>query len=701
MRSRTAILIMLAITLTTAATWAQDAAPANVQVTVDGAPVAFTRPILMVDMQFPLLPADTFLTALGATSNWNAGAQRLDVTLGAVAVQMWLGRNWVTVDGVRQNVVFGMQTLSDVPYVPGPETATLLGLDVQWDQPSLTLAIAAPTTMPDGPTIAATLLEVRAGPPTSLLVRVNESGQVGEAPLAADPIIQRGPAGESPMAAQLADLQPGDLLSIVFDEANAGVGVQASYAQTLGTIASIQGNQLTMQTGASYPLGEGVVAYGSDGTPLHLLAAVGQAAIITQNPGDNSVWRILAQRRGTTTPPALAEPLIASFTLPEYALPLGEGGSLQMRIAGTTGATASVALGNSGQAVNLPETAPGIYSGAMTVPAGMLVVDEQLVAQLEVGGTASPQVPSAVSVTIDAEAPVIDQPFPNNRSKQADANTNLRVKFADGQGTGVDETTAMLSLDGADVTADARIDEDQIFYDPPAPLAPGAHSATAQVADLLGNAATFTWTFEVPVVQVGILDLTHDAAAPLAPGATITVTMQVAAAGQAATFGIEGVVDTVPMARIADTNSYQGTYTVPAGVAATDATLTGKFTAADATPYEANAAQLVTITAPGVPFAVTTPQADVKAERKITPAGTAPAGSSVRWTVSYTAFILTGDIATGTVEADAAGKWQAAAEVDLKLLLIGMADGYTLTAELLDAAGAAVQTKTVQFKARG
>ncbi len=700
MRSRTALVVMLAITLTSAVVWAQDAVPANVQVTVDGAAVAFTRPILMVDMQFPLLPADTFLAALGATSNWNAGAQQLDITLGATAVQMWLGRNWVTVDGRRQDMVLGLQTLSDVPYVAGPATATLLGLDVQWDQPSLTLAIGTPTTMPEGPTIAATLLEVRTGPPPTLLVRVTESGQVGEAPLVADPIIQRGAAGESPMSAQLADLQPGDLLNIVFDETNTGVGVQASYAQTLGTIASIQGNQLTMQTGASYPLGEGVVAYGSDGAPLHLLAAVGQAAIITQNPGDNSVWRILAQRRGTPTPPALAEPLIAAFTLPQYALPLREGDSLEMRVVGTPGATASVALGNSGQSLNLPETAPGIYSASMTVPAALLVLDEQLVAQLQVGAATSPQVPSAVAVTIDAQPPVIDQPFPNNRSKQANANTNLRVKFSDGQGMGVDETTAMLSLDGADVTAASRIDPGQIFYDSPAPLAAGPHSATAQVADRLGNVATFTWTFEVPVVQVGILGLTHDAAAPLGPGGTITVTMQVAAPGQAAVFGIEGVADTVPMARVGQTNSYQGTYTVQAGDAATDATLTGRFTAADGTPYEANAPQFVTITAPGAPFAVTTPQAGVRAGRRITPAGTAPAGSSVRWTVAYTAFILAGDIATGTVQANAAGNWQADNEVDLKLLLIGMADGYSLTAELLDAAGAVAQTKTVQFKAK-
>lgn len=681
--------------------WAQEEAPANVQVTVDGDPVTFTGPILMLDMQFPLLPAEQFLGALGATVNWSAAAQQLNIQLGETQMQMWVGRDWVTVNGARQDMPFALQTFNTTPYVRGPATAELLGLDVGWDPAALTLAVSHPSTMPEGPMVATTLLETREGPPASLLVRVNETGQVGEVPLSANPVIQRGAVGEAPMRARLADLQAGDLVEIVFDGTNTAIGLRAGYAQTIGTIASIQGNQLTLQGGQSHPLGEGIVAYGSDGAPLHLLAAVGQGAILTLNPGDNSVWHILAQRRGTTVPPATGAPVIAAFALPGYGAPLGEGDSLEIRIIGSAAATATVTLGTTGQVVTIPEEDPGVYTGAMTVPAGMLVPDEHLVAQLQAGGAGSQEVQSPGAVMIDSQPPVLELPVPGDQATIADVNTHVRMKFNDGQGVGVDPKTATLSLDGADVTAGARLDPDQIFYDTPGPLAFGVHSATAQVADQLGNVATRTWTFTIEAPDRGILALEHDAAAPLNAGDTLTVTMQVAAPGQAASFAIDGVAEGVAMARVGETNTYQGTYTIRQDDAAAQATVSARFTAADGTQYEATAPTQLTIAAPEVPFAVTTPSADAPAPRRITPAGTAPPGSTVRWTISYQEFILAGDVATGTVRADAAGNWRAEQEVDLRLLLIGMADRYTLSAELLDAAGAVQQTEVVGFKARG
>ena len=154
------------------------------------------------------------------------------------------------------------------------------------------------------------------------------------------------------------------------------------------------------------------------------------------------------------------------------------------------------------------------------------------------------------------------------------------------------------------------------------------------------------------------------------------------------------------MTRVGETNSYQGSYVVERDDVATDAVLSASFTAADGTLYEADAEQTITITPPVVPFAITAPQADVTAPRRVTPAGTAPPGSIVRWTLSYQEFILAGAVATDTVRADAAGVWEAQDEVDLRLMLIGMADRYTLTAELLNEAGVVQATETVEFKAR-
>ena len=71
----------------------------------------------------------------------------------------------------------------------------------------------------------------------------------------------------------------------------------------------------------------------------------------------------------------------------------------------------------------------------------------------------------------------------------------------------------------------------------------------------------------------------------------------------------------------------------------------------------------------------------------------------MRWTISYREFILSGQISTGTAQTDATGHWEAEDQVDLKLLLVGMADNYSLKAELLNAAGEVQQTETVEFNA--
>ncbi|MGI5817050.1 MAG: stalk domain-containing protein [Armatimonadota bacterium] len=692
--------VLLTIALITTGAYAQDDAPANVQVRVDGNPVSFTAPLLMVDMQLPLLPADAFLAALGATSDWNAAAQRLDVRRDGSQLQMWVGRPWVTLDGARRDTQFGLQTFSEVPYVPGPETAQLLGLDVQWDHATLTLSISTPTVMPEGPTIAATLLEVTEGDAPSLLVRVDDTGQVGEVPLAADVVIHRGQAGGETTTAPLTDLQSGDQLEIVFDDTSTGIGVIARYAQTLGTIASIQGNELALDDGRAFRLGEGVRAVGSDGATLHLLAAVGQGAILTLNPGSNAVWHILAQRRGTTTPPPTLVPTLAAFTLPLYDLPLAEGAELQIRIVGSAGTNATVQFGATGPTVNIPEDAPGVYAGVMTIPAGMLLADEHLVARLQLGAAASSQVQSNRTVTIDAQPPVLETPVPQDQSTIAHANTTVSIGFHDGEGVGVDLETAALTLDGIDVTAHATVEASRIVYAPAGALAAGQHTASASIADELGNTASHTWSWTIEAPDRGILAVSHDAEAALAPGDGLTVSIEVDAPGQAARFSINGVVDDVPMTQVDGTNTYRGTYTVAQGDTAGAATVIARFTAADGTQYEASAPVQLTITAPDVPFAITTPAEGEQTGRRIRPAGTAPPGSTVRWTISYQEFILTGDIASATVTADDAGNWQAADQVDLRLLLIGMADRYTLTVELLDAAGVVQQTRSIEFRAR-
>ena len=134
---------------------------------------------------------------------------------------------------------------------------------------------------------------------------------------------------------------------------------------------AVTGNQLGLSDNRSFPLGDGITAVGSDGAPLHVLGAVGEAAILRLNPRTNEVWGILSQRRGNPVPPTGPQPVIAAFFLPGYARPLGLGTTLDLRILGSAGAQAAVVLPWRGTQVSLREVNPGEYLGSYTIPEGM------------------------------------------------------------------------------------------------------------------------------------------------------------------------------------------------------------------------------------------------------------------------------------------------------------------------------------------
>ncbi|MGC9317140.1 MAG: stalk domain-containing protein [Armatimonadota bacterium] len=681
-----------------AALFAPHAEAQNVQVTLDGEPVTFEAPVLMVDMAYPLLPAQRLLETLGASATWEPAQQQLDASMRDLQLRMVVGENTATVNGEQQALEHGLQTFSGQPYVP-PATAMLLGHDAQWDPETLTLQITSPAQAEPAMTLEATLLEVReAAEPASLLVRSFDPVQVGEIPLEAGANVRRGREGTAPALAEVADLQPGDLLELGVGAAGAVNSVRASYSQQVGTIAQVRANQLLMQGGDTYALGEGVQARGSDGTPLHLLGTEGEAVILRLNPRTGEVWGILAQRRGDPNPPQTDQPRIATFFVPEYGSPLGAGQAMQLALHGTGGGTATVFMAAAATQLPLTETSPGVYTGTFTVPEGMELAGARLTARLQVGENTA-EARSNVAVTVDTTAPRVYNLTPPPDAVLREAAPTVGASYQDIGPAGIDPQSVALLIDGQDVTGEAQVDARRVAW-AAGELAGGTHNISVQVADPAGNVAEQTWRFQL---EGGgqIRALQHDGAEPLGAGETLTVTMQVAAAGRQASFSIEGLQDEVPMEQ-QDANTYVGTYQVQAGDQVTDARLTATFVAEDGSVHEAAAPEPVTINAPvqEAEFAITRPADGDETGRRIRPAGTGPAGQRVRWSVAYRKLIVGGQLASGTTTIPDNGVWRAEEQVDLKVMLIGMADEYTLTAELLDDQGNAVERDVVRFTAR-
>ena len=678
----------------------------NVQITLDGAEITLSEPILMWDMIFPLLPAESYLQALGATVGWDAEAEQLDVNLPGIDLVMWAGRTWATVNGQRENMDYGLQTISGVPYVPGPATARLLGLNADFSADTLALAITSPAAPEVEAQLAATLLAPPGeGVPVILTVRESENGWVRGVPLDQRATITRGRTGEAAVAATVDDLQPGDLLDLGLTRQGVAATVSASYGQQLGTIASIQGNQLQLQDGGVFPLGEGVTAVGSDATPMHVLGTVGEAAILRLSPASNAVWGIFSQRRGNPAPPDTGAPVIAGFFVPGYDRPLTAGETLQLIMLGSAGGTATVLLPGQATALTLAEIAPGVYAADLAVPAGMEIASTRLTGRLANAAGQSASVQSTVEVMVDTLPPRAYNMTPPPDGVVEAVQPRISASFQDRGPAGIDPASVAVTLDGRDATPRAEVTAAG-FVRTPERLAPGRHSFGVEVSDFAGNTAMESWEFVVAATGPQILGVTHDAAGPLRLGDTIAVSATVAATGRRAAFDIAGVVNGVAMQLQPGTMTYTGTYTVREADRADNAQVAVHFTDAGGTVHDATADTTVTIVAPepetpeAAAFAITSPEQGQQTGRNITPAGTGPAGARVQWVITYQKLILAGEVARGTATIAADGTWQAGEAVDLKLLLVGMADGYALTAQLLGEGDAVVNEASVRFTAR-
>ncbi len=671
----------------------------NVQVTVDGEPLTFESPILMVDMQYPLLPAERFLGALGATTSWDRAAGELDAKFADAQLQMWSGRDWATIAGEQVDLEHGLQTLTGAPYVAGDEIARLLGFEVTWDQATLSLAVTSPATTEPEVVIRGTMLELTgAEEPLSLTYRDLDTGLIEQIQLAPDATLRRGREGTAPVAVEPADLQPGDLLEIGVGELQTATSVRATYQQQLGTIQTVRANQLTLDDGRSIPLGEGISAVGADGAPLHLLRTEGEAAILRLNPATGEVWAILAQRHGEASPPATEEPRIAAFLLPRYDRPLSAGDTLQMVLRGSAGAAASVIMGATGVTVELSETQPGIYETNYTVPEGMEMVATHLRARLRAGDRIA-EARSIPEVMIDSSAPRVYNLTPPHDALVRVLTPTIAVSYQDTGPAGIAVSSVELVVDGADVTGLAEVGESRASWDAEG-LAGGTHTVLIRVGDPAGNTIEQTWQFRIEA-EGPIRAVSHDAEGPLGLGDTLTVTLEAPADGRDASFDVAEIARDVEMTNQEGTDIWQGTYTVAAGDQVEDARVTVHYTDAAGVAYSAVVQQPVTISAPveETPFAVAVPEAGVRAPRRIRPSGTGPAGLEVRWSISYRKIILGGELSNGVATIAGDGTWQAEEEVDLRLPLLGMADAYTLEAQLVDAGGDVIERRTVNFTA--
>ena len=127
--------------------------------------------------------------------------------------------------------------------------------------------------------------------------------------------------------------------------------------------------------------------------------------------------------------------------------------------------------------------------------------------------------PATDTISKDATLPVISTPTPNNGGSTSDTTPTISVQFTEA-GSGIDTATAVITVDGNDVTAFATVNGTSLTYMPLSALATGVRNVIVNVSDLAGNAAAqYSWAFAI-ITDDTTITSTTDKSSVLADGAS-------------------------------------------------------------------------------------------------------------------------------------------------------------------------------------
>jgi hypothetical protein len=182
---------------------------------------------------------------------------------------------------------------------------------------------------------------------------------------------------------------------------------------------------------------------------------------------------------------------------------LEPGRELRFRLVGRPGGDAWMDIPGVIRGVDLGEVRPGVYEGTYTVRRrDDLDAFERAVATLQHG-----EQRSTARVDLrggdrefgraerDERAPQISDLTPDNGENVRERNnTRISARVSD-DGSGIDADSVRLRLNGRDVTADTRVNDDRVVFRDD--LEPGRYTAELTVRDRAGNSSTKAWTFDV------------------------------------------------------------------------------------------------------------------------------------------------------------------------------------------------------------
>lgn len=421
-------------------------------------------------------------------------------------IKLRLGSATATIDNQTVQMDGPAVTIDNATYVPLRFVADSLGAAVSYDAKAARVDVSS-SLVGRTPSLnqtsggrtqivgTVTAVDLNSAPES---ITVSRSGSVRSIAINSDAkILLQDTVAKTSTDATLADIHPGDAVSVFLTHDGKVDQLIDRYASRVGTVAAVSpsalvlrdGHVITPDRGTEITLNGAVAAIGD--------AKVGDTLVVRANPDTGEKRQILISRAIASTPqPAAGAVTISAFTV-DATNALRAGDRFNVSMTGTPGGKATFDIGAYVEGVPLQEDKPGSYRAEYTIPPNVNFGQVAVYGHLDVNGTDAPRIQAPSLLAVSTTPPSITDFAPPSGETVNNATPSIFATFNSPTNIGINPSSVTINVNGLDVTASSYRTSGFITYSPIVPLADGQVNVRVAVSDAAGNRAERSWSFTI------------------------------------------------------------------------------------------------------------------------------------------------------------------------------------------------------------
>lgn len=477
---------------------AAPAPPRPIGIVINGDVLAINPPPRF-EKNLLYVPVRRTIEALGLA--FDRSGNRIETQVGSKTVVLTIGKRVAQIDAGGVVLEGPPLEIHDVLYVPLRFFTDVLGAQARFDRRSNTVTIVAQLVgrstngfiaVGHGDferfgTVAG--VDVISDPPT---ITIESNGIVKTMRVNPNATIEVHDVNvDVTSSGELGDVRPGDFARVEMRKDGRVQRVIDEYGSRNGNIVAIAGNQFVLGDGQIVSMGRttevslnGKAAQFDDLRP-------GDEVSVRYNVETNEVREVLAGRRVAV---GAGQAEIESVDS-DARRPLRPGDVLHVTMRGTPNGSASFDIGSDIVDQGMVQRSPGFYAGSYAIPRGSNFRDVVLIGRLNAGGAVA-QLAAQEAISASSTPPGIADFAPD---ENATINTDRPAVYASfaSDAVPVNPASALLWIDGRDVTSECVRTAQFIQYLPSYAYPNGPVHVTVRVSDQAGNTTTKSWSFTI------------------------------------------------------------------------------------------------------------------------------------------------------------------------------------------------------------